>query len=127
MNNLNNMYFQCPPLMSDGRTSVKTNYLPKNDTFFTDKGDASNSFQFRDQLQKSGMTDIKDNTKYNECTKDPYGNVVISKNIVLEYETGGSFLDAFKPLTSVSYLNTVVGANIKSTSANPNNVSGLPN
>ena len=112
MSYLNNMYLECPAFMSDGRTSVKTDYLPKNDTFLQNKGTSSNSFQFRDMLQKSGLSDLNNTSKYNMCTKDPYGAVVIDKKINLEYLTSGSYLDAFKPLTSVSYKNTVSGADI---------------
>ena len=112
MSYLNNMYSECPALMSDGRSSIITDNLPKNDRFFINKGTSSNSFQYRDMLQKSGVTDLKDTVKYNMCIKDPYGPIIINKKINLEYITNGSFLDAFKPLTSVSYKNTVSGANI---------------
>ena len=59
MSYLNNMYAaECPPLMSDGRSSVITDNLPKNDRFFINKGTSTNSFQFRDMLQKSGFSDL---------------------------------------------------------------------
>ena len=98
MSNFNNMYTSCPPLMSDGRTSVLTDYRPKNDAFFAMKKDTKTSYLFRDQLQISGVNDMKDIVKYNLCTTIPYGTVIYDTNINMSIDNNGSFLDAFKSL-----------------------------
>lgn len=100
MSNLDNLFNSCPGLMSDGRSSINTDYLTKNYSFQSMIGDSTNSYQFRNKLQKTGLTDLTQNSKYNLCSPVPYGDVTISKNIVLNYDTTGNFLDAFKPLVS---------------------------
>jgi hypothetical protein len=98
MSNLDNFFNSCPGLMSDGRGSVKTDYRPKNDTFKASIGTASNSYQYREKLQKSGFSDIDNTTKYNTCGVVPLGDIKYNKEIVLNYDTTGNYLDAFKPL-----------------------------
>ena len=98
MSNLDNLFNSCPGLMADGRTSVNTDYVTKNYTFQSMIGDSQNSYDFRDKLQKSGLSSIDQNAKYNLCSPVPFGDVTISKEIRLDYDTTGNFLDAFKPL-----------------------------
>ena len=100
MSNLDNVFNSCPGLMADGRTSVNTDYKTKNYTFQSMIGNSSNSYDFRDKLQKSGLSSINDTNKFNLCSPVPYGDVTISKEIKLDYDTTGNFLDAFKPLVS---------------------------
>ena len=100
MSNLDNLFNSCPGLMADGRTSVNTDYLTKNYTFQSMIGVSTNSYDFRDKLQKTGFSSISQNDKFNLCSPVPYGDVTISKEIILDYDTTGSFLDAFKPLVS---------------------------
>ena len=96
MSNLDNVFNSCPGLMADGRTSVNTDYKTKNYTFQSMIKDSPNSYDFREKLQKSGLSSITN--KYNLCSPVPYGNVTMSKEIKLNYDTTGNFLDAFKPL-----------------------------
>jgi len=98
MSNLDNLFNSCPGLMADGRTSVNTDYKTKNYAFQSMIGTSPNSYDFREKLQKSGLSSITDTNKYNLCSPVPYGNVTISKEIKLDYDTTGNFLDAFKPL-----------------------------
>ena len=118
MSNLDNMFNSCPGLMSDGRTSVNTDYKTKNYTFQSMIGDSTNSYEFRDKLQKSGLSSISETTKFNQCSPVPYGDVKISKDIKLEYIATGNYLDAFKPLISNQKLfsarltNSVIPPNI---------------
>ena len=98
MSNLNNAYISCPPLMSDGRVSVNTDYRPKNDAFKSSIEGISTSFDFRDKLQKNGYSSMTDINKYNVCSTVPYGNVIYNKDIKLDYEKSGSWSDAFMSL-----------------------------
>lgn len=98
MSNLDNFYASCPALMSDGRVSANTDYMPKNDSFKQSIGDSANSFEYRDKLQKSGYSALTDNNRYTVCSTVPYGNVVYNKEIKMEVDMGGNLKDAFKPL-----------------------------
>jgi len=98
MSNLNNMYPSCPALMSDGRDSVQTDYRPKNDAFKDSIAGSTNSFVYRDTLQKNGYSSMTDKNKFNLCGTVPYGNVTYNKEIKLEYSSYGSWSDAFTPL-----------------------------
>ena len=119
MSNLDNLFNSCPGLMADGRTSVKTDYLTKNYTFQSMIGYNTNSYEFRDKLQKTGLSSIGQSDKFNLCSSVPYGDVKISKEIILDYDTTGNFLDAFKPLLSNQNLFTArSNSSINSTQAN---------
>lgn len=98
MSNLDNMNTMCPALMSDGRTSVNTDYKSTNDSFKILIDGYSNSYKFRNALQKNGFTNINQENKYNLCTTVPFGNTIYDKNIKLNYATTGSWMDSFKPL-----------------------------
>ena len=98
MSNLDNAFQSCPGLMSDGRTSVITDYKSKNETLKEMIGTSTNSYQFRNKLQGNGFTSLKDVSKYNTCSTVPFGDIKFNKKINMEYITTGSFLDAFKPL-----------------------------
>ena len=96
MSNLNNVYGNCPALMSDGRTS--TDYRGHNNILPTMIGSSKNSFVFREQLQKNGYSAITDTSKYVMCTVDPAGEIKIDSNINLNIEPSGNFRDAFQPI-----------------------------
>ena len=98
MSNLNNMYISCPAIMSDGRVSVNTDYRPKNDAFKASIAGSSNSFVFRDNLQKKGYTNMTEANKFNLCSVVPYGDVLYNKEIKLDYSTIGSWSDAFQTM-----------------------------
>jgi hypothetical protein len=100
MSNLDNFFPSCPGLMSDGRTSVITDYKTKNYTFKENIGTSTNSYQFRDRMQKNGLSNIKDSAKFNTCSTVPLGNIVVNKEIKLEYATGGNLANAFKTLVT---------------------------
>lgn len=102
MSNLDNFFNSCPGLMSDGRSSVVTDYRTKNYTFKDSIGTNTNSYQYRAQLQKSGYSDITNTSKYSTCGVVPLGEIKYNKEIVLDYDTTGNFLDAFKPLINKS-------------------------
>ena len=97
MSNLDNVFQNCPALMSDGRTSVVTDYKSKNETLKDMIGDSTNSYQFRDKLQASGFSSMNNVYKYNTCSTVPLGDIKLDKNINMDYTTG-DFRDAFKPL-----------------------------
>ena len=99
MSNLDNVFQSCPGLMSDGRSSVITDYKSKNDTLKEMIGSSTNSYDFRNKLQVSGLTDMMDVSKYNMCSTIPLGDIKFDKNINMEYITTGSFRDVFKPLS----------------------------
>ena len=101
MSNLDNVYQSCPALMSDGRSSVVSDYKSKNDTLKQMIGDSTNSYQFRNKLQKNGLSNLQPVNKFNMCSTVPLGNIVVDKNINMEYNTTGSFRDAFTLLSSV--------------------------
>jgi len=98
MSNLDNAFQSCPGLMADGRTSVITDYKSKNESFKEIIGTSTNSYQFRNKLQTTGFSSLKDVDKYITCSSVPFGNINFNKTINMEYNTTGSFLDAFKPL-----------------------------
>ena len=100
MSNLDNVYRNCPALMSDGRTSVITDYKSKNTTFKEMIGTSANSFEYRNKLQSSGLTNLQNDVKFNMCSTVPLGDIKFNKNINIEYNTTGSFRDAFTLLTS---------------------------
>ena len=97
MSNLNNMYKSCPPLMSDGRSSVLTDYKMKNDTFLEMKGKFTSSYEFRDNLQNVGLPN---EPKYNVCGTVPYGDVILNKNIVLGQLSSNNLSNSYKLLLS---------------------------
>jgi hypothetical protein len=97
MSNLNNMYKSCPPLMSDGRSSVLTDYKMKNDTFFEMKGKYTSSYDFRDNLQNVGLPN---ETKYNVCGTVPFGDVTLSSKIILGDNSPINLNDSYKLLLS---------------------------
>jgi hypothetical protein len=102
MSNFNNVYTSCPPLMSDGRSQL-TDYKSHNEVFKNMKGTSETSYSFRANLQTTGLKKLQDNLVYNVCATVPGGDIVIPKEIKLEIAKDGSYLDAFKPLSSISF------------------------
>jgi hypothetical protein len=97
MSNLNNMYKSCPPLMSDGRTSVLTDYKMKNDTLLEMKGKFTSSYDFRDNLQNVGLPN---ETKYNVCGTVPFGDVILNSKIMLGDNSQNNLSNSYKLLLS---------------------------
>jgi hypothetical protein len=85
MSNLNNVYVNCPGLMSDGRAQP-TDYKSHNLLLKQMKGNIENSYDFRVKLQGSGIRDMAENIRFNMCI-----------------EKSGSYLDAFGPLSSNTF------------------------
>jgi hypothetical protein len=104
MNNLNNVYLNCPGLMSDGRAQP-TDYKSHNLVLKQTKGDIDNSYDYRVKLQGSGLRDMTDNIRFNMCSEVPAGDVVLNRNISLNINNSGSFLDSFGPLSSNTFFN----------------------
>ncbi len=100
MSNLDNVYVSCPARMSDGRGNI-TDWTSHNDLLKKMKGTSAISYDFRSRLQVSGLKDIE-NTRFNLCEKDPAGEIVL-KEMKLNVNTSGSFLDAFAPLSKNSF------------------------
>ena len=96
---MDNINQSCPALMSDGRGSVITDYISKNETLKKTIGSSTNSYQYRSKLQKTGFTDLTDLSKYNTCGTTSLGDIKFNKNIQMDYITTGNFKDAFKQLT----------------------------
>jgi len=98
-NNLrdNNMYFSCPALMSDGRASINTDYRPKNDAFLQLRGDMTNSYLFRENLQnKEGAASITNNTSnYTVCNPVPFGTSTFPVGPITLGSKCGNFKDSF--------------------------------
>jgi hypothetical protein len=107
MSNLDNVYLSCPGLMSDGR-SQKTDYTSHNELFKKMKGSNETSYDFREKLQASGLRDITDDIRYNTCSQVPAGDIVLPREIKLNTEGSGSFLDSFGPLSSNTFFNMPV-------------------
>lgn len=102
MSNLNNVYPTCPALMSDGRGQT-TDYKSHNEVLKNMKGSSDTSYSFREKLQTTGLKDLQNSVLYNMCTTVPGGDIIIPKEINLEITKEGSYLDAFKPLSSISF------------------------
>jgi len=102
MSNLNNVYTTCPALMSDGRGQT-TDYTSHNLLLKNMKGSLATSYAFRENLQASGLRDLQNNVLFNMCSTVPGGDITISKEIKLDIFPTGSYLDAFKPLSSISF------------------------
>jgi hypothetical protein len=102
MSNLNNVYPTCPALMSDGRSQT-TDYKSHNLLFKNMKGSSETSYAFREKLQTTGLKDLQNSVLFNMCTTAPGGDITIPKEINLEIYNYGSYLDAFKPLSSISF------------------------
>jgi hypothetical protein len=107
MSNLDNVYLSCPGLMSDGRAQ-KTDYTTHNELFKKMKGSSETSYDFREKLQASGLRDITDEVRYNTCSQVPAGDIVLPREIKLNTEGSGSFLDAFGPLSPNTFFNMPV-------------------
>ena len=103
MSNLNNVYQQCPGLMSDGRAQP-TDYKSRNLVLKQTKGDSLTSYDYRVKLQGSGLRDLADNIRFNLCNEIPAGDIKLDTNINLVVESG-NYLDAFGPLASSSFFN----------------------
>jgi len=106
MSNLNNVYLNCPGLMSDGRAQP-TDYRSHNEVLKITQQGLPTSYDYRVKLQGSGLRDITDNIRYNSCKEVPSGEVKLNKNIALVVESG-NYLDAFKPLASSTFFNKPV-------------------
>ncbi len=106
MSNLNNVYLNCPGLMSDGRAQP-TDYKSHNEVLKTTKQGLPTSYDYRVKLQGSGLRDMADNIRYNLCKEIPSGEVKLNKDIALIVEKG-NYLDAFGPLSSASFFNKPV-------------------
>jgi hypothetical protein len=104
MSNLNNVYLYCPGLMSDGRGQT-TDYKSHNVLLKQTKGDIDNSYDYRVKLQGTGFRDMADNIRYNMCSEVPAGDIVLNRNINLNINNSGSYLDAFGPLSSNTFFN----------------------
>ncbi len=102
MSNLDNVYVSCPAIMSDGRGNI-TDWSSHNDLLKKMKGSSAISYDFRARLQVSGLKDLE-NTKFNLCEKDPTGNITLG-DMKLNVNTSGSYLDAFAPLSKISFFN----------------------
>jgi len=102
MSNLNNVYVNCPGLMSDGRAQP-TDYKSHNLLLAQMKGNSENSYDFRVKLQGTGIRDMAENIRFNMCSEIPAGNIVLNRNINLNIEKSGSFLDAFGPLSANTF------------------------
>ncbi len=106
MSNLNNVYLNCPGLMSDGRAQP-TDYKSRNEVLKMTQQGLPTSYDYRVKLQGSGLRDITDNIRYNLCKEIPAGDVKLNKEIALVVEKG-NYLDAFAPLASSSFFNNPV-------------------
>ena len=106
MSNLNNVYLNCPGLMSDGRAQP-TDYKSHNEVLKTTQQGLPTSYDYRVKLQGSGLRDISDNIRYNLCKEIPSGEIKLNRDIALIVESG-NYLDAFKPLASASFFNNPV-------------------
>ncbi len=102
MSNLDNVFPTCPALMSDGRSQT-TDYRSHNEVLKIMKGDMTRSYDFREKLQGSGLRDLMQGVRFNMCQVDPSGPVVLSPQINLTIDRTGSYLDAFKPLSSNTF------------------------
>jgi hypothetical protein len=102
MSNLNNVYAVCPGLMSDGR-GQNTDYRSHNVVLKQAKGDIDNSYDYRVKLQGSGLRDMAENIRFNLCSEIPAGDIKLNREINLNIEKSGSFLDAFGPLSSNTF------------------------
>ena len=85
MSKLNNVYPECPGLMSDGRAQ-NTDYRSRNVVLKQMKGDIDNSYDFRVKLQGSGVRDMADNIRYNMCKENPAGDIKLNRQINLNIE-----------------------------------------
>ncbi len=106
MSNLNNVYVNCPGLMSDGRAQP-TDYKSHNELLKATKAGLPTSYDYRVKLQGTGLRDMADNIRYNICSEIPAGEVKLSKNIGLVVGSG-NYRDAFGPLASSSFFNNPV-------------------
>ena len=104
MSNLNNVYLNCPGLMSDGR-GQPTDYKSHNEILKQTKQDSLTSYDYRVKLQGSGLRDMADNIRYNMCGQVPAGEIKLDRNINLVV-AAGNYLDAFAPLSSASFFKT---------------------
>jgi hypothetical protein len=104
MSNLNNVYAECPGLMSDGRAQ-KTDYKSHNEVLKEMKGSIDNSYDFRVKLQGSGLRDMAENIRFNMCSTVPAGDIKLNPDINLNIEKSGSYLDAFGPLSANTFFN----------------------
>lgn len=104
MSNLNNVYLNCPGLMSDGR-GQPTDYNSRNLILKQMKGTIDNSYDFRVKLQGTGIRDMAENIRFNMCGEIPSGNIVLNPEIKLNINKSGSFLDAFGPLSPNTFFN----------------------
>jgi hypothetical protein len=107
MSNLNNVYAACPGLMSDGR-SQNTDYKSHNEVLKEMKGSIENSYDFRVKLQGSGIRDMAENIRFNMCSTVPAGDIKLNREINLNIEKKGSYLDAFGPLSSNTFFSKPV-------------------
>jgi hypothetical protein len=105
MSKLNNVYAECPGLMSDGRAQ-NTDYKSHNEVLKEMKGSIENSYDFRVKLQGSGIRDMAENIRFNMCSTVPAGDIKLNREINLNVEKSGSFLNAFGPLSSNTFFST---------------------
>jgi len=131
MSNLenNNVYFTCPALWSE-RGSINTDYRPKNDAFKIERGNVTNGYTFRDNLQsKSGYDSIANNkSNYIVCNPVPFGTSTFPKlPIDMSIYPYGSFRDAFNTIklqnlvksTTSSITSTTTSTNERFSSEQP--------
>ncbi len=102
MSNLNNVYTSCPGLMSDGR-GQRTDYRSHNEVLKEMKGTIEQSYSFREKLQGSGLRDLEEGVRFNMCGVVPAGDVVLPKEMNLNINKTGSYLDAFAPLSKNTF------------------------
>ena len=102
MSKLDNVYSECPGLMSDGR-SQPTDYRSHNEVLKQMKGNIDNSYDFRVKYQGSGLRDMSENIRFNMCSEVPAGDIKLNPQINLNIESSGSYLDAFKPSSSNTF------------------------
>jgi hypothetical protein len=85
MSKLNNVYAECPGLMSDGRAQ-NTDYKSHNEVLKEMKGSIENSYDFRVKLQGTGIRDMAENIRFNMCSEIPAGNIILNPTINLNIE-----------------------------------------
>jgi hypothetical protein len=102
MSNLNNVYTSCPGLMSDGR-GQRTDYKSHNEVLKEMKGSIEQSYSFREKLQGSGLRDLEAGVRFNMCGTIPAGDIVLPKQMNLNINNSGSYLDAFGPLSKNTF------------------------
>ena len=97
MTSLYHSYDSCPAKMDHGDTSIKTDRRSKNDRFYEMKGNHKNSFEYREYLQKNGLSELSDSKKYNSCNVQNC-NITPSKEMKLNIDSTGNLNNFFKLL-----------------------------